>query len=273
MCNSISTLSLAYYFTGNKQYSKKAVSILRTWFLNPKTRMNPNLNYSQIAPGHFEDKGRQPGLIDTYSFISMIDAISLLDNSGKISKKDYKQLQEWFAQLSQWMITAENGIKESNATNNHSIAYDAQVAFFSKFAGMDSLTLKIINDFPTRRLAVQINPDGSQPRELTRTIAFHYTVYNIVHMMDMCDLASRLGADLYDSCDGAIDKTFQWVIPFLGKPETFPYKQINDWRTVETSFAQQLYRASVYSKNEDYKKLYYQFKAEPEDLIFTLLYL
>ena len=273
MCNSVANLSLAYYLSDNKIYAKKAVSILHTWFINPETKMNPNLNYSQMVPGLYGGMGRPAGLIDAYSFVTLVDAITLLDDSKTIPDKDLKQIKEWFAQLTQWMLTAENGIKEGQGTNNHAIAYDAQVAMYAYFGGVDSLTLKIVKAFPARRLATQIQPDGSQPRELTRTIAFHYSVYNLVHIMDMCDIASKVGIHLYESDHGAIDKAFGWLIPFLGKAETFPYKQINDWRTVEKSFAQQMYRASAYSKDQRYLKLYKQFRAEPEDYMFSLLYI
>jgi len=272
MCNSVCHLSMAYYLSGNKDYSQKAVSILRTWFLDPATKMNPNLNYSQIAPGHFDGKGRSFGLIDAYSFMGLIDAIALLNNTKQIPPKDYVQIKDWFAELTEWMIHSENGITESKSANNHSIAYDVQVTMYAYFGGKYDIAKNIINEFPTKRLAAQIQPDGSQPRELTRTIAFHYSVYNLVHMMDMCDLASKMGIDLYNSNNGAIDRAFGWLIPFMGKPETFPFQQINDWRTVETSLAQQLLRATAYSKNQNYGKLYQQFRAIPEDPLFTLLY-
>ncbi|MDD4921611.1 MAG: alginate lyase family protein [Bacteroidales bacterium] len=272
MCNSVCNLSLAYYFTGDKAYSKKAVSILRTWFLDPKTKVNPNLKYSQVARGHDGDNGRPSGLIDTYSYIGLLDAITLLDLSDQIPQQDLTEIKAWFRELTKWMQTAENGIKDDQATNNHSIAYDVQVAMFARFAGNEDVARKVINAFPERRLAAQIKPDGSQPRELTRTIAFHYSVYNIAHMMDMCDLASNMGIKLYDSSNGAIDRAIGWLMPYIDKPKTFPYKQINDWKTVEKSFLQQIYRASVYSKDKRYVPLYNQFKAAPEDCVFTLLF-
>lgn len=43
--------------------------------------MNPNLNYGQTIPGRRDGLGRGTGMIDTYCFVEMLDALTLLDSS------------------------------------------------------------------------------------------------------------------------------------------------------------------------------------------------
>ena len=77
MANNVTTLALAWYFSGKEQYALKATKQIRVWFLDKKTCMNPHLKYAQVAPGHNNDLGRCYGVIDTYSLVEMLDAVQL----------------------------------------------------------------------------------------------------------------------------------------------------------------------------------------------------
>ena len=137
--NRITTLALAWYFSEEEKYARKATELIRVWFLDKATRMNPNLEYAQMIPGHNNDKGRCYGLIDTYSFIEMLDAVALLEQSKAFTAKDSKQLKKWFAELTDWMLTSPQGKEEAAGANNHSVAYDAQIIAFALYTGNKKL--------------------------------------------------------------------------------------------------------------------------------------
>ena len=94
MLKAVTTLTLAYYFSGEQKYAQKAVQLLDVWFLDPKTKMNPNLNFGQFIPG--KKTGRGVGLIDTYDFIHLVDAISMLNDSGNLTKEQYDLFNNQF---------------------------------------------------------------------------------------------------------------------------------------------------------------------------------
>lgn len=257
-------LTGAYLLAGRTEHARKMASMLRTWFLNERTRMNPNGTYAQMVPGRNDGLGRPEGILDLYSLIDAVDAATVLERDNLLSKKEMKALRAWFSAYVDWLLTSESGKGEYAAKNNHGIAYDVQTVVYARFAGRDEVARELIETFAERRLERQIEADGKQPRELARTTAFGYSTYNLTHMLDMCVAARTMGINLYDAADGAIDRAIGYLIPFLGNQEQFPYKQIKDWRGVEQNFAQQLLRASRLKENAEYRRLYEQYKPEED---------
>lgn len=276
MAKSVTTLSLAYFLTSDEEYARKAVENLRIWFIDKQTRMNPNMNFGQTIPGHNNGKGRGEGLIDTYSFVEMLEGMELLKRSTAYTQTDRTSLKDWFTSFLDWMLTSEIGRDEFEAKNNHGTAFDIQVVRYALFVGREDLALKFINEFPARRLFKQIEPDGSQPLELARTKAFGYSTFNLTHFLDMCRLAQSMNVDLYgvQSSDGrSIAKAIDFLIPFAGiKVEEFPYKQIIDWESVQKSFFWVLYRANQFRPNPVYKKIYDKYLITSENTINNVLY-
>ena len=45
----VTTLALGYFFTGREDYAAHAARLMRAWFLDDATRMNPHLRYAQAV--------------------------------------------------------------------------------------------------------------------------------------------------------------------------------------------------------------------------------
>ncbi|MEI6554519.1 MAG: alginate lyase family protein [Paludibacter sp.] len=267
-------LSLAYQLTSDERYAAKAVDNLRIWFLNPATRMNPNLNFGQTIYGRLGGKGRGAGMIETYRFVELLDGVELLKKSPSLTEADLQKLKNWFYEYLQWMMTSEVGNQEYNAKNNHGTAFDVQAIRYALFVGKEDIARKNLNDFPARRLFAQIEPDGKQPAELVRTKALHYSVFNLIHILDICFIAKTMDVDLYNlkSEDGrSISKALEYVAQFAGKPKSaFPYQQISDWDGAQKKLFLQLYRADLLSQRPFFE-IYYKEKLKDikQNLIFN----
>ncbi|AWG21941.1 hypothetical protein FFWV33_10595 [Flavobacterium faecale] len=257
---SIETLSLAYYVTGNEKYAQKAVDNLKIWFVNPDTRMNPNMNYGQTIPGIRNGLGRGEGVLDTYSFLEMLDGVELLKKSKSFLINDQEAVKQWFTAYVNWLLTAPVAKEEQEAKNNHGTAFDVQLARYALFIGNEDLTRKIVSDFPQNRLFSQIQPDGSQPLELERTTALGYSTFNLTHFLDMTKIGKVMGIDLLQakSQDGrSIQKAIDFLIPFLNMSvSSFPYKQIKDWDEVREKLLWQMYRLDKMVEKPLYKEVY-----------------
>ena len=157
-------------------------------------------------------------------------------------------------------MTSENGLDENSAKNNHGTAFDIQAVRYEIFVGKEDIAKKIIHEFPEKRLFTQIEPNGAQPLELARTTALGYSVFNLTHFIDMCQIAQNLGIDLFNttSTDGrSILKAVEFLVPYIGKPQSdFPYQQIRDWEKVQKELCWQLYRIDKLTNKDSYINLY-----------------
>ncbi len=195
MARNVTILAQAYWFTGEEKYAEHAARLLRAWFLDEASRMNPNLNFGQAVPGRSE--GRGVGIIDTAGLPALLDAVALLARSKSWTDSDQSGLVKWFKEYTSWLTTHEYGIDESRAKNNHATWYDVQVASFALFTGDDALAKKVLSNAGTQRIATQISPDGSQPEELARTNSYSYSVMNLRGFFELARLGEHVGIDLW----------------------------------------------------------------------------
>ncbi len=233
--SSVYTLSTAYYFTIHEPYAEHAAQLLRTWFLDPTTRMNPNVNYGQAIKG--KTKGRGAGLIETSGFRFVVDAIGMLEGSQSWTASDQKGMKDWFEQYFTWLRASEVGLDEADSKNNHGTWYDVQCASIALFLGKQDTARAILEEAKTLRIASQVQPDGRMPLELARTKALGYTTMNLDGFCSLASLADRVGIDLWSftTDDGrSIKRAADWALPFWNGEKSWEYKQIIPFDSTES---------------------------------------
>jgi alginate lyase len=247
---SVETLALAYYFKGDEAYAVKAVQLLRAFFLDPATRMNPNLQYAQFIPG--VNTGRGIGLIETRGLTRVVDAIGLLAGSKALTDADQRGLQDWFGKFLQWMQESKNGREEAAAKNNHGTYYDVQVVSFALFLGKKDLAVRVLQEARQKRIATQIEPNGRQPLELARTKAWGYSNGNLDGLMQLATLGDRAGVDLwnYRTNDGrSIRKALDFLTPVALGERKWEYQELGGVKA-ESLFPLMRRAAKVYQDKQ-----------------------
>ena len=226
--DAIYKLSLAWYYTGDPQYAHRAELDIRTWFVNQATKMNPNLDYAQFIP--CQNNGRGIGIIEFAEALpDVIDAVAVLDSGAPgWVERDHKDMTAWFSEFLGWLQTSPNGQDEKAATNNHGSFFDQQEAALALYTGQPALAKSIVLAAQTSRIDVQINGDGSQPLELSRTRSWHYSMFNLMALTRLADVGRHVGVNLWDYTSptgGTLAKAVDFLIPAATGQSAWPYPE------------------------------------------------
>lgn len=227
--NSTTSLSLAWYYTGDKKYAEHAAKILRTWFVDPATRMNPNLNHGQFIPCKYD--GRAIGIIDfSQQYTSVLDALAILETGAPgWTKADRTAMRAWNEDFLDWLVDSPFGKEESAAQNNHGTFMDMQVAGLALATGDKALARKVVEDARAKRIDTQIKGDGTQPQELARTRSYHYTTFALVAYTRLADIGRHVGVNLWDhkGPDGqSLFKAVEYLLPAATGSAPWPHPEL-----------------------------------------------
>jgi len=229
----VQQLSLCWYLTGEKKYSDKAAFLLRHWFLDTATKMNPHLDYGQAIPG--VNNGRGIGIIETIPLIGIADAALLLESSPSWPSADAKGLHAWYAEYLHWMLTSKNGKEEHAAANNHGTWYLAQATDFALFTGDTSAARQLAEEGKSK-MDHQIAGDGRMREELARTNGLHYSTYNLQAFFTLARLARRADVDLWQYTNrqnASIRTALNWLLPYALGEKKWEYEQISGYNNDE----------------------------------------
>jgi Alginate lyase len=227
----VSKLTDAYQVTGDEKYSTKAIALLNYWFVNPVTRMNPNLDYAQIIPGQNGNRGNAAGIIDTHNFTDLAQDIIVLFNSQSASSTFKSGISQWFYSYVNWLATSPNGQSIAAGHNNQKTWYMAQIISIEQAMGRSDLAITNLQNFIAQDLPIQLSASGQQLQEISRTKAFDYSVFNLTGLFKIAGIAKTLNIDLWhykieNRQSFALKVALDYLIPYATAQQTWPYQQI-----------------------------------------------
>jgi hypothetical protein len=218
-------LAAAWKLTRDSRYSKHAAHHLRAWFIDPATRMNPNLQYAQAIHGRVT--GRGIGIIDTIQLVEVAKAIEVLESGKAVAPDVLKGVKQWFAAYLDWMTTSKNGLEEREAKNNHGTCWVMQVAAFAKLTNNRELLDFCRTRFKTVLVPNQMAVDGSFPQELARTKPYGYSLFNLDAMATVAQILSTRDDNLwiFKLPDGrGLARAMEYMAPYIKDKKRWPLK-------------------------------------------------
>jgi hypothetical protein len=219
----VPALVAAWKISGDRRYAEHAAAHLRAWFIDPRTRLNPNLQYAQAISGR--STGRGIGIIDTVHLVEVARAIEVLESGDALSRTEQEHIARWFTDYLQWLTHSKNGIDEREAKNNHGSCWLLQVAAFAHLTGDQQLLAYSRDRFKTVLLPTQLASDGSLPLELKRTKPYGYALFDLEALAALCEILSTPADNLwtYATPDGrSMAKAMAWMFPYVRNKASWP---------------------------------------------------
>ncbi len=265
--NAVSALAAGYALNGNEAYAKKAIELLNVFFVDPDKRMNPHLLYAQAIPGR--TKGRGIGIIDTLHLAEVPLAIQALQSSSAMTPEILAGLKKWFADYSDWMTTHPHGLDELNTTNNHAVAFLVQLASFARLTGDEEKLNLARQRFKEVVLPMQMDLDGSFPRELARTKPYGYSIFQLDNVVLLASLLSTEDENFlnFTLSDGrGVEKAMSFLFEYLqDKSRWFLPPDVQHWKDWPVRQPCLLFSGFAFGRS-DYLELWKSLDADPGDL-------
>lgn len=256
------SLAAAWRLTGEARFARHAARHLRAWFVDPATRMNPNLRYAQAI--HGISTGRSIGIIDTIHLVEVARSAQLLSEGHALPASEDRAVRAWFTDYTTWLTTSRHGIAEREAKNNHGTCWVVQVAAFAAYLARGDWLKYCGQRFQTVLVPNQMAPNGSFPLELRRTKPYGYSLFNLDMMAAACQILSMNGVGVAAAPapaglwplqlpDGrGMRRAMEFMVPYVENKRSWPYPPdvmyFDDWPVRQPSllFAGLAYGQSRY---------------------------
>lgn len=156
----------------------------------------------------------------------MLDAAATLAAGAPgWTKHDADSFRQWNVEFLDWLTNSDFGIAESAHHNNHGTFAMMQKAAIAHFLGNDEVARRELL-LVRSRIDDDIEPDGSQLRELDRTRSWHYSNFNLVAYLRAAAIGKKVGVDFwgYKGPRGqSLHRAVEFLVPAATSAETWRF--------------------------------------------------
>ena len=216
MAQSVLWNGVAFGLSNDTSYANRAASIIYTWFLNPQTAVNPNLKYGQVIRGPDKSEGPYTGILDWRMLMKVVNAVVIMRAKGAQAWNNVlaTAMNKWASDYMNWLYTSSQGQQLAKASNNHVTFFYNQLISLYILVGDINSAQQAANAFFIGPFLHQINDDGEQPYEATRTRPFHYRCFNVEGLIANAKLADNLALNMWSAVSSS-GATIQTAVDYL----------------------------------------------------------
>lgn len=171
----VGALVITFLLTREKMYVEKAQELLKKWFVEDVTMLNPSVSFGQAIKGVC--LGRSEGVLDFAHLIDAIRSAQILRDEGVLDIRIDEGVFKWCKKYLHWLNSHPYGIEEKIHPNNHAICWALQASVIASYIN-DTDTLRWTSwAFKNTFIKYMMKSDGSFSHELTRTKPYAYSLF------------------------------------------------------------------------------------------------
>ncbi|KAG7339486.1 alginate lyase-domain containing protein [Nitzschia inconspicua] len=203
-------LALAYTITRQRSYVEKAAENIVTWFVNPKTRMNPRLGVEWRSKTN-KSFITKYGVIEFKDVYYFLDALRIVEESGVLTRKQSDSVKLWFRAYLDWLLVSKDkesrrgGLEAYYDPDHHGLFHDIQVISVASYVGNLTIALTTMHE-SVSRLLTQLSRKGKLFKELHFSDCEHWQAFTLQGWFTLARMARKAGVNLWNKLRAASDK-------------------------------------------------------------------
>ena len=219
----ISTLTAAYVLTKDDKYALRAGNHLSAWFVDPATRMNPNLD-NAYAP--ITTTAKAAGIADGVALAEIARSIPFLVDTAALAPPDLATTRAWFTAFLDWLNTSRIPVIARDTKDHTASAWLLLASACARLLGDETTLSACRHRFKTPTLRNQIIATGVFHHEVITDFPWRNSLFNFDMLAAACELLSTPFASLwpYELEDGpGMRSVAAFLYPMLNDPARWPY--------------------------------------------------
>lgn len=190
----VQALSMAWFFSGEEKYAEKAGELLRNWFLDSLTRMNPNLNHAGAIPGRMQ--GRGSGVSEGIALLAMLDGVVITEASGGLKGPEEKQIRDWFQSWFLWLNDSPLAVEAGTLIGKHALGREVQLLGIAHFLKDDVFVQHRIPEVTLPLIRKMVGENGRISADLRGNGSFADRVECLGYLFRIGEIGLRTETDV-----------------------------------------------------------------------------